>query len=663
MTRESPLAVALAAIDRPVSLFASALAGRPLRLIAVPRPSGDWNGWQGDAATIALPQSLLAGARHGMSAAMRVEVLRHVVDVLPGGRWHFDAAQAEARGLRGPSPRGPDGDDDALCQCLASWPRPRLLRRLFCIIEGGRIDVAIAQRFPGARADLQQRHAAVLARLGSRCKHPARAVLRALQRSLPGGLGNEAEPSPEATDLEGRALHLAAPALLDTATVHDSLRAAIDIAALLGAEHGSRREAAVSERWLHSDDAAAEPPAATHSQGAGASIPLRPEAGFSVLKVRGARGGDGPQARPKSGVASPGTGVTPAAADPAVQVLVPGRHGAGAGAQEQTFRHDEWHYLEQRYRRAWTQVHEQRLRGDNLQFLGQLRQRHGDLAASIRRRIGKVRPARRERARRMPEGDEIDVDAAIEARIERRAGRQAEGQVYTAQQPSRRDVGAAFLLDVSGSTGFLVPQPGAPGADEGPCEDDDPYFYASPMRRLSLQPPRRRVIDVAKDAIGLMCDALARLGDRHAVFGFSGEGRHQVEFYVAKAFDDAWSMHSAAALASMEPKGSTRTGAAIRHAAPRRLGARTGAHAAADRRDRWLPAGQRTARTPTTSNTGCATRRRPCTRPSEPASPCSACRWTMRRTTTCARCARRRATWSSAMCTLCPSSCRRSIGG
>jgi nitric oxide reductase activation protein len=64
-----------------------------------------------------------------------------------------------------------------------------------------------------------------------------------------------------------------------------------------------------------------------------------------------------------------------------------------------------------------------------------------------------------------------------------------------------------------------------------------------------------------------MCDALHRLGDRHAVWGFSGDGRHQVDFYVAKGFDEGWSATSAAALAGLEPKGSTRTGAAIRHAA------------------------------------------------------------------------------------------------
>jgi nitric oxide reductase activation protein len=265
--------------------------------------------------------------------------------------------------------------------------------------------------------------------------------------------------------------------------------------------------------------------------------------------------------------AAPGDGDKAGGEAPVIEPRLPGDAPARPGSAADVFCHDEWNYLDQRYLKAWTQVHEQRLRGEDMRFLAQLRQRHAGLAASIRRRIGKVRPLGRERMHRARDGDEIDVDAAIQERIEHRAGQRGDGRVYAAQQPARREVCTAFLLDISGSTGFVVPNTETLAADDGAPGEDEPYFYASPRRSPALQPPRRRVIDVSKDAIGLMCDALARLGDRHAVWGFSGDGRHQVDFYIAKGFDDAWSAHSAAALARMEPKGSTRTGAAIRHAA------------------------------------------------------------------------------------------------
>jgi nitric oxide reductase activation protein len=75
------------------------------------------------------------------------------------------------------------------------------------------------------------------------------------------------------------------------------------------------------------------------------------------------------------------------------------------------------------------------------------------------------------------------------------------------------------------------------------------------------------MIDVAKDALALMSGALDALGDAHAVWGFSGDGRARVEFAVAKSFDESVSTASWAAIAAIEPRGSSRMGAAIRHAA------------------------------------------------------------------------------------------------
>jgi hypothetical protein len=533
-------AASLAVIERPVSLFAGALAGRALALQLAPA--------QGGAGSVTLAPALLDGLQARRPwGALRIEVLRHVVALQPGGRWHFELGVAVARGLMGPQDGAAAGDE--LQQCLASWPRPVLLRRLLRIIDGGRVDACIAEQFPGARADMQALRTAALARLGA-SQQPLRAMLRRLQQQALG----HADPQHDVA--------LVAAAMRGTATVYDSLQAAIAVAALVG--WGRRRGHVAVPRWLQIDAPRAGEGLPAADDGGGAGLPLDAAVAFAAQALRHARA---------SGFALPPTAGAPARAAaaqdqaPAVEPRLPADGPARPGGAVDVFRHDEWNYLEQRYRKAWTQVHEHPLRGRDLQFLAQLRQRHAGLAASIRRRIGKARPQGRERMRRVRDGDEIDVDAAIEDRIERRAGHRGDARVYTALQPARREVCTAFLLDISGSTGFVVPDPEA-GPDTA-AADDDPYFYASPRRVLASAPPppRRRVIDVAKDAIGLMCDALHRLGDRHAVWGFSGDGRHQVDFYVAKGFDEAWSATSAAALASLEPKGSTRTGAAIRHAA------------------------------------------------------------------------------------------------
>ncbi|RYY88407.1 MAG: VWA domain-containing protein [Comamonadaceae bacterium] len=248
----------------------------------------------------------------------------------------------------------------------------------------------------------------------------------------------------------------------------------------------------------------------------------------------------------------------------------PAARRAEPSSSGRSYFYDEWDGPGQRYLPDWCRVHERRLRGDDLRFLHDLRRRHIALAARVRHFFAAIRPESRQRLHGAFDGEEIDIDRVIDEAVERRAGRLADGRVFTAQQRARRDVCAAFLVDMSGSTGFVLPPPAGSLPPAPPDDDEDVYLYAArPAAPTHLQPPRRRVIDVAKDALGLMGDALHRLGDRHAVFGFSGDGRHQVDFLVAKAFDDPWSARAAAALAAMQPMNATRTGAAIRHAVMR----------------------------------------------------------------------------------------------
>jgi nitric oxide reductase activation protein len=130
-------------------------------------------------------------------------------------------------------------------------------------------------------------------------------------------------------------------------------------------------------------------------------------------------------------------------------------------------------------------------------------------------------------------------------------------------------VAAAFLLDMSASTDIPVPDPAAaPAAGQPQPHDDDPYLHSGLWPGADIEPAtkRRRVIDVARESLALMCDALATLGDAWAIYGFSGEGRENVEFHVAKDFGDRLSSRTWAALAAMQPQRSTRMGPAIRHA-------------------------------------------------------------------------------------------------
>ena len=62
-----------------------------------------------------------------------------------------------------------------------------------------------------------------------------------------------------------------------------------------------------------------------------------------------------------------------------------------------------------------------------------------------------------------------------------------------------------------------------------------------------------------------MVQALETLGDAYGIFGFSGHGRRNVEYHVAKEFGDPLSLSIWNAIAAMRPRGYTRMGPAIRH--------------------------------------------------------------------------------------------------
>ena len=159
---------------------------------------------------------------------------------------------------------------------------------------------------------------------------------------------------------------------------------------------------------------------------------------------------------------------------------------------------------------------------------------HRALLVAIRRRFEMLR-AERVRLRRQFDGDDLDLDACIDAQADRRAGLPMPQALYRSQRRARRDLAILLLIDVSGST--------------------DGWVSA-----------QRRVIDVEREALLLVCIALDALGEPYAVQAFSGDGPHAVTVRTLKRFDEPYANAVALRIAALEPEQATRTGAAIRHA-------------------------------------------------------------------------------------------------
>jgi hypothetical protein len=549
-------AARLAELKPMLSLFAQALGGHAVTLYegapahgAAPvRPSGP-----ASPIDIALPAQVACfSSDRDNRAAYRIAVMRQVLG------WHGDPAL-----------------HDAVRDASVLW------RRVFVSLERLRIDSAIARTYPGARADLMRQRAHELAQ--RRASPPRRWPLtRALDTLARHALGNSSEMRSAAD--ESAPLHTAlqhADSLNHRdATAFDSARVASFVCSLLGVHGLAKRgttaslaDAAMAAPLASNGNEPADPRDADVSSPAGVDA-----ATFAPAATRS--GAD---------AAATGTRYAGRSAELMTAVARPSlrKHGPPTttrrdpAATRARIAHDdepnglvhaidEWDYQQQRLLPDWCTLIERRLPGADSTFIGATRRRHPGLARRVHRQFAAWRPEGLQRVHGASDGDELELDRVIEAMVDRRAGLLDDRAGYVRRDRAQRDVATAFLVDTSASTDFVLPD-GTVGPPRPPPSAlaDAVYLYDLAVSAPPAQAPKRRVIDVAKEALALMCDALHALGDCFAVYTFSGHGRAHVDFRIVKSFHEAVSSRTAAALAALRPHGATRTGAAIRHAAMR----------------------------------------------------------------------------------------------
>jgi hypothetical protein len=241
-----------------------------------------------------------------------------------------------------------------------------------------------------------------------------------------------------------------------------------------------------------------------------------------------------------------------------------GSHGrlvVGARA-DAYYSYDEWDYAMNDYRRNWCRLREITPEGDDGEFYSRTLRQYAEMLPQIRRHFQRIRPASYRMVRGLEDGDDFDLDRAVEHRVARSMGNSPDPRVYKARKKEARDVATLFLLDMSASTDEPIHQDNRRFTDS---DDSDDWFKVWQRHGGPRQRPRR-IIDVNKEALVIMAQALEEIGDAYAIMGFSGHGRDNVEFYVIKEFDRELSDEVRARVGSVEPKRSTRMGTAIRHA-------------------------------------------------------------------------------------------------
>jgi nitric oxide reductase activation protein len=218
-------------------------------------------------------------------------------------------------------------------------------------------------------------------------------------------------------------------------------------------------------------------------------------------------------------------------------------------AGEFAFNYDEWDRELNDYRIGWSRVVEKKVKQGDRNFVELTRSRYRGTISSIRHQFQLMKPENLTKIHRELDGDDYDLNALIDYVIDKRADGQQSERVYTKRLRKQRDVAVTLLLDQSSST-------------------------ARTITRNPLQPythPGRRIIEIEKEGLVLMSEALEAVGDVYSIAGFTSEGRRNVKFYKIKDFQEKYSDEIEKRIGGITFQNNTRLGAAIRHAAAKLL--------------------------------------------------------------------------------------------
>ncbi|MBI4308027.1 MAG: hypothetical protein HY684_04405 [Chloroflexi bacterium] len=232
-----------------------------------------------------------------------------------------------------------------------------------------------------------------------------------------------------------------------------------------------------------------------------------------------------------------------------------------------TFLYDEWDFRAGDYKPRWCCVRERRMEEGSEDFFRRTLESSSGLVNQIKKSFEMVSPERLRKMRFLMDGEECEMDAVIEARVEQKAGATPNEKIYWRRNKVERDVAVAFLLDMSASTAEAIDESRRPLERWDP--PDDPRDYLVWLRARREEVGRRsykRIIDIERESTVLLIKALETIGDRYGIYGFSGYGRENVEFYVIKDLTEAFSDRVMRRIDKIAPLHATRMGPAIRHA-------------------------------------------------------------------------------------------------
>lgn len=189
--------------------------------------------------------------------------------------------------------------------------------------------------------------------------------------------------------------------------------------------------------------------------------------------------------------------------------------------------YDEWDFQRRHYRKQWCAVREREITPVYDDFTSRTLEKYHGLIKHLRKTFEAMRHENR-LLKRQPQGDDVDIDALVEALSDAHLGFEMTDRLLTRMQRDERDIAVVFMVDMSGST-------------------------------------KGWINDAERESLLLLCEALESLGDRYAIYGFSGMTRKRCELFHIKYFEEPYGELVQARISGIEPQDYTRMGFAIRH--------------------------------------------------------------------------------------------------
>ena len=199
----------------------------------------------------------------------------------------------------------------------------------------------------------------------------------------------------------------------------------------------------------------------------------------------------------------------------------------GVYHEEGAFFYDEWDFGRQHYRKNWCVLRELNMQGGDHAFYAQTKDKYRGLIHSLHRTFEVLR-GEDKILRRQPDGEDIDIDAFVEALADMQSGMEMTDRVFSRMHKDERNIAVLFMVDMSGST-------------------------------------KGWINEAERESLVLLAESLRILGDRYAIYGFSGWARKRCEVYKVKGFEDPMDDAVKANIDAIEAKDYTRMGAPIRH--------------------------------------------------------------------------------------------------